>query len=51
MYMDRRKLMQKSTDPLKKQDEGKRVDALHYANLTTLYNFRPMKKIIELGNL
>jgi hypothetical protein len=38
--------MHKSTDPLKKEDQSKRVDALPYANLTGLYNFRPMKKII-----
>lgn len=49
MYVDRRKLMQMSTDLSQKPDETKKIEILPYANLTTLYNFRPMKKNIDLG--
>ena len=38
-----------STDLSQKQDDNKKIEILPYANLTTLYNFRPMKKNIDLG--
>jgi len=38
-----------STDLSQKPDETKKIEILPYANLTTLYNFRPMKKNIDLG--
>lgn len=41
--------MQMSTDLSQKQDDNKKIEILPYANLTTLYNFRPMKKNIDLG--
>ena len=54
MYIDRRKLVDqihkddkkyRTTRSLKKEND----DVLPFANFTTLYNYRPMKKMIEIG--
>jgi hypothetical protein len=45
--MDRRKLMNKKGDSAENESLNvEKVGILPYANLTSLYNYRPMKKTI-----
>lgn len=52
-YTDRRRLVRQihnDTKPSKSRSFSKNdEDVLHFANLTTLYNYRPIKKSLEIG--
>jgi hypothetical protein len=52
-YVDRRKLVRqvrRNARPAKSRSVHKQDDdVLHFANLTRLYNYRPIKKSLELG--
>jgi CRP-like cAMP-binding protein len=52
-YIDRRRLVRQihnDIKPSKSRSFNKNEDGvLHFANLTTLYNYRPVKKSLEIG--